>query len=167
MTRIFSSLVGALVVLTTLVPGCATQSSSGSVYSTRQSRQEQTVRMGVVESVRHVTIEGTKGSVGAVAGGAIGGIGGSNVGGGKGQSIGSILGAIAGGVAGSAIEREATERDRNHRAPGRRTNARDYPGRRRGIQAWRARAAAFRGRRSLTPAGHALIRVRWSPRVTH
>ena len=106
----FSAAIAGALVLATLVPGCATQSSSGSVYSGRQSRQEQTVRMGVVESVRQVTIEGTQGTVGTVAGGAIGGIGGSNVGGGKGQSIGTILGVIAGGVAGSAIEREATKK---------------------------------------------------------
>ena len=90
--------------------GCATESTSGGVYAPRQARQEQSVRMGVVDSVRHVTIEGTQGTVGAVAGGTVGGIAGSNVGGGKGQSIGSILGAVAGGVAGSALERKITEK---------------------------------------------------------
>lgn len=68
------------------------------------------VRMGVVESVRQVTIEGDKTPVGALAGGAIGGIAGSNVGGGKGSSVGAILGAVAGGVAGSAIEQNASKR---------------------------------------------------------
>lgn len=95
---------------TLLVPGCATNSSSGSVYSSGQTRNEQTVRFATVESVREVTIEGTRGPVGAVAGGAIGGVAGSNVGGGKGATIGSILGAVAGGVAGQAIERRATEK---------------------------------------------------------
>ena len=92
-----------------LVSGCATNSSSGSVYSSGQTRNEQTVRFATVESVREVTIEGTRGPVGAVAGGAIGGVAGSNVGGGKGATIGSILGAVAGGVAGQAIERRVTD----------------------------------------------------------
>lgn len=95
---------------TVFLPGCYTRSSSGSVYSPGQTRTEQTVRMGVVESVRQVTIEGTQGQVGAVAGGAAGGIAGSSVGGGRGEAIGAILGAVAGGVAGSAIEREVTKK---------------------------------------------------------
>ena len=103
-------LPAAALAVAVCVGGCATDSTSGSVYAPRQARQEQSVRMGVVDSVRHVTIEGTQGGVGAVAGGAVGGIAGSNVGGGKGQSIGSILGAVAGGVAGSAIERKVTDK---------------------------------------------------------
>jgi outer membrane lipoprotein SlyB len=66
--------------------------------------------MGVVESVREVVIEGSRGPVGTIAGGAVGGIAGSNVGGGRGSTIGSILGAVAGGVAGQALERNVTER---------------------------------------------------------
>ncbi len=90
--------------------GCATESSSGSVYSSSQARREATVRMGVVESVRQVTIEGSRGPVGAIAGGAVGGVAGSNVGGGKGSTIGSILGAVAGGMAGQAIEQKVTQK---------------------------------------------------------
>ena len=69
------------------------------------------MRLGVVESVRQVTIEGSRSPVGAVAGGAVGGVAGSNVGGGRGSTIGSILGAVAGGVAGSVIEERATRKD--------------------------------------------------------
>ena len=90
--------------------GCYTPSSSGSVYTAGQTGREQTVRMGVVESVRQVTIEGTHGEVGTLAGGLVGGIAGSNVGGGKGSSVGTILGAVAGGVAGSTIERGVTQK---------------------------------------------------------
>ncbi len=97
------AVAGALIVVA-LVSGCAS-TSSGSVYSGAQTRGEQTVRMGVVESVRQVTIEGSKSGVGTLAGGAIGGVAGSNIGGGsRGSAIGTILGAVAGGVAGSAIE---------------------------------------------------------------
>lgn len=100
--------VGAMAA-SALISGCAS-TSSGSVYSSGQARQEQTVRMGVVESVRQVTIEGSKSGVGAVAGGVVGGVAGSNVGRGKGSTIGSILGAVAGGVAGNAIEQGATKK---------------------------------------------------------
>ncbi len=102
------AIAGALVA-SAVVSGCAS-TSSGSVYSGGQARQEQTVRMGVVESVRQVSIEGSRSGVGAVAGGVAGGVAGSNIGGGKGSTIGSILGAVAGGIAGNAIEQSATKK---------------------------------------------------------
>lgn len=92
----------ALVAATALV-GCA-GSLSGSSYSRSEARQEQTVRLGVVESVRPVTIEGEKGVLGAVTGAVVGGYAGSNVGGGRGSELATVLGAVAGGVAGSTIE---------------------------------------------------------------
>lgn len=85
-------------------------SQSGAAYSRSQTRSEQSVRLGVVESVRTVTIEGTQSSVGAAAGAVVGGVAGSNVGRGKGSTIGSVLGAVAGGVAGQAIEEHATRK---------------------------------------------------------
>lgn len=91
-----------------MLAACASQ--SGSSYSRTQTRSEQTVRLGVVESVRNVTIEGTQSGVGAVAGAAVGGLGGSNVGGGKGSSVGAVLGAVLGGVAGNAIEGSTTKK---------------------------------------------------------
>jgi outer membrane lipoprotein SlyB len=90
--------------------GCAT-SESGSVYSSREARREATVRFATVESVRSVTIEGSRSGAGAVTGGAIGGIAGSEVGHGKGSAIASVLGAVAGGVAGQAIEERATRKE--------------------------------------------------------
>jgi len=93
-----------------MLTGCYTPSSSGAVYTSGQTGREQTVRMGVVESVRQVTIEGTRGEIGTLAGGAVGGIAGSDVGGGKGSGVGTILGAVVGGVAGSAIERGVTQK---------------------------------------------------------
>ena len=93
-----------------LAGGCATSSSSGRAYSSSQTRGEQTVRLGVVDSVRQVNIEGSKSPVGVIAGGAIGGIAGSNVGGRRGSTIGTVLGAIAGGMAGNAIESKITEK---------------------------------------------------------
>lgn len=69
------------------------------------------VRTGVVESVRAVSIEGTKTPVGAGAGAVIGGIAGSTLGRGHGSTIGAILGAVGGGLAGSAIEEQVTNKD--------------------------------------------------------
>lgn len=96
----------ALILLATIVSmaGCAGRSSSGSVYSPGQAQREQTVRMGVVESVREVTIEPQQTGVGAATGGIVGGIAGANVGGGRGSIIGTVLGAVAGGLAGQAAE---------------------------------------------------------------
>jgi outer membrane lipoprotein SlyB len=90
-----------------LLGGCAS-SLSGSTYSRDQARGEMTVRMGVVESVRQVQIEGTRSPVGSIAGGVIGGVAGRNMGGGSGSIVGSVVGAVAGGIAGSAIEEGVT-----------------------------------------------------------
>ncbi|HEX9572335.1 MAG TPA: glycine zipper 2TM domain-containing protein [Burkholderiales bacterium] len=103
-------LVASAIALPLMLTGCYTPSSSGAVYTSGQTGREQTVRMGVVESVRQVTIEGTRGEIGTLAGGAVGGIAGSDVGGGKGSGVGTILGAVVGGVAGSAIERGVTQK---------------------------------------------------------
>lgn len=99
----------AVALAAILLAGCAT-SRSGSVYSRGEALREQTVRLGVVESVRHVTIEGTRSGVGAVAGGAVGGIAGSEIGHGKGSQVAAILGAVGGGVAGQALEEAATRK---------------------------------------------------------
>jgi outer membrane lipoprotein SlyB len=99
-----------LVAISALMLGaCASQ--SGSSYERSQTRGEQSVRLGVVESVRKVSIEGTKSGVGAVAGAAVGGLGGSEVGGGKGSTVGAVVGAVLGGVAGNAIENATTRQD--------------------------------------------------------
>ena len=105
-----SMALAVAVAASAFISGCAS-TSSGSVYSGGQARQEQTVRMGVVESVRQVTIEGSKSGVGTIAGGAIGGVAGSNIGGGsRGSAVGTILGAVAGGLAGNAIEQGTTKK---------------------------------------------------------
>lgn len=104
-----SSLAAAVLAMTMLA-GCASQSNSGSVYSAGEAQREQIVRMGVVESVRNVTIEPHRSGVGAAAGGVIGGVAGSNVGGGRGSIVGSVLGAVVGGIAGNAAEGAITRK---------------------------------------------------------
>ena len=103
-------LIALLAASVAVLGGCAS-SMSGGAYSREQARQVQEVKMGVVESVRQVRIEGTKSPVGTGAGAVVGGIAGSNVGGGKGSTIGAILGAVAGGVAGSALEEGVMRED--------------------------------------------------------
>jgi outer membrane lipoprotein SlyB len=92
-----------------VLAGCAS-SNRGDVYSRGEARREQTVRLATVESVRPVTIEGTKTPIGAVAGGAVGGIAGSSMGHGRGSSIVGVLGAVGGGLAGAALEEGATRK---------------------------------------------------------
>ncbi len=104
--RVFIILtLAGLLVLT----GCIS-SRSGATYSRDQARHMQDVQMGVVETVREITIEGTQSGIGGVAGGAVGGIGGSEIGHGKGSSAGAVVGAVLGGVAGGAIEEVATRK---------------------------------------------------------
>ncbi len=98
-----------LLISLAVLAGCAS-SKSGDVYTRDQARREQNIRMGVVESVREVLMEGTKSPVGAIAGAAVGGVAGSTLGGGKGSTIAAVIGAVAGGLAGSAIEEGVTRK---------------------------------------------------------
>jgi outer membrane lipoprotein SlyB len=101
---ILSALAVAVLV------GCATRESAN-VYGRHEAGREQTVRFGTVDSVRKVSIEGSRSGIGAAAGGAVGGIAGSTVGHGKGSSIAAVLGAVGGGVAGNALEGATTRKE--------------------------------------------------------
>lgn len=105
-----SSVAVVATVLLAGLAGCASPSASGTVYRAGEARREQIVRMGVIESVREVTIQGDPTPVGPLAGAVVGGIAGSDIGGGKGSTIASVLGAVAGSMAGSAIERNVNTR---------------------------------------------------------
>ncbi len=96
--------------ISVFLAACAS-SNSGSVYKRDDARKVQTVKTGVVESVRSVKLEGTKSPVGTVAGGAVGGIAGSTIGHGSGSAIAAVIGAVAGGIAGSAVEEGVTRKD--------------------------------------------------------
>lgn len=98
----------ALGLVALLVAGCAGGLGS-SDYERRDARRVYEVKMGVVESVRSVQIEGSKSGVGTATGAVVGGVAGSNIGQGKGAIVGAVLGAVAGGVAGSAIEKGVTK----------------------------------------------------------
>ena len=106
--RIIQVLVATML---TLLLGACASSNSGSVYSRDDARKTQTVRTGIVESVRQVKLEGTKSPIGTVAGAAVGGIAGSSIGQGKGSTIGAVIGAVVGGLGGSAAEEMMTRKD--------------------------------------------------------
>jgi len=101
--------IGAAIAAVVLAAGCA-QGLGGGSYTREEARREQNVRMGIVESVRPVQIEGTRSGVGPAAGAVIGGIAGSGVGQGRGSSVAAVIGGVAGGVAGQVIEQGATRR---------------------------------------------------------
>ncbi len=106
--RSFSTLF--IVCISILLTACAS-SNSGSVYSRDEARKVQTVKMGVIESVRTVQIEGTKTPIGSAAGAAVGGVAGSSVGHGKGSAVAAVVGAVVGGIAGAAAEEGLTRKD--------------------------------------------------------
>lgn len=97
----------AFTAFTMLLSGCAS-SLTGDSYSRADARKVQTVRLGTIESLRPVRIEGTKTPIGAGAGTVVGGIAGSTVGGGRGSAVAAVIGAVAGGLAGAAVEEGVT-----------------------------------------------------------
>jgi outer membrane lipoprotein SlyB len=102
--------IAPALVFAAVLAGCTTPPESGNVYNAYQTMNEQSVRMGTVESVRNVTIANPDTGTGTVAGAALGGLGGSEVGGGKGSAAVGILGAVAGGIIGNRIENKANNR---------------------------------------------------------
>lgn len=96
-----------LLSLLAVLAGCASTAPSASVYRPGQTMNEQTIRMGSVESVRKVTIAGRNTGAGAMAGALIGSAAMSNVGRGSGSFVASIVGAIAGSAIGQHAEASA------------------------------------------------------------
>ncbi|MBC9250261.1 hypothetical protein A9179_08240 [Pseudomonas alcaligenes] len=100
-------LVASLTAASLLLGGCVSN-LSGDSYSRDEARKVQTVRLGTIESLRPVKIEGTKTPIGAGAGAVVGGVGGSTIGGGKGSVVAAVIGAVAGGLLGSMTEEGLT-----------------------------------------------------------
>lgn len=99
--------VALIAAGTLLLAGCPA-GLGGKDYSRSQARTVQEVRMGIVESVREVRIEGTKTPIGAGAGAVVGGVAGSTVGSGRGSVVGTAVGAVLGGLGGAAAEESVT-----------------------------------------------------------
>ncbi|AIR87810.1 glycine zipper 2TM domain-containing protein [Pseudomonas cremoricolorata] len=100
-------LLATFTTASLLLGGCASN-LSGDSYSRDEARRVQTVRMGTIESLRPVKIEGTKTPIGGGAGAVVGGVAGSAIGGGRGSLVAAVIGAVAGGLAGSAAEEGLT-----------------------------------------------------------
>ncbi len=100
-------LVASLTAASLLLGGCVSN-LSGDSYSRDEARKVQTVRLGTIESLRPVKIEGTKTPIGAGAGAVVGGVAGSTVGGGRGSVVAAVIGAVAGGLLGSMTEEGLT-----------------------------------------------------------
>ena len=96
-------IIGISAVLAVCAAG-----KSGDVYTRDQVRQVQTYRIGYIEGVREIRIEGTKTPIGTAAGAVVGGVAGSSVGNGKTGQIGAVVGAVVGGMVGAATEEGIT-----------------------------------------------------------
>lgn len=103
MNRIFILLLSAPFVLA----ACASEKGA-EVYSRDQVQQVQHFKVGTVESVHKVRIEGTKTPIGSTAGAVAGGIAGSGASGGRTGEVAAVLGAVVGGIAGAAAEEGLT-----------------------------------------------------------
>jgi outer membrane lipoprotein SlyB len=108
MQKTLGTLTSAIVVASVVALGGCASGTGGKDYSREQTRAVQEVKMGTVESVREVNIEGTKTPIGAGAGAVVGGVAGSTVGSGKGRIVGATVGAVLGGLGGAAAEEAVT-----------------------------------------------------------
>jgi len=112
MKRRFTLLTSVLLASAVLA-GCATPGLGGGDYNRRQVRGEMTVRLGIIETVRDVTIDarGAESGTGTLVGAGLGGIAGSTVGGGnRANAAGAIAGAVVGALIGSAVEKGNNDR---------------------------------------------------------
>ena len=100
-------LIASFSTMAMLLGGC-TNSLTGDSYSRDEARRVQTIRMGTIESLRPVKIEGSNSPIGAGAGAIIGGVGGSAIGGGRGSIVTAVIGAVAGGVVGNMAQEGLT-----------------------------------------------------------
>lgn len=92
-----------------LLAACASAPPSSSTYSASQAGTKQTVRWGVIDAIRPVTIQSNGSWIATATGAALGGIAGSTIGGGRrAPAAGAVAGAAAGGAAGSAMSGRST-----------------------------------------------------------
>jgi outer membrane lipoprotein SlyB len=102
--------IAALAAAGLVVGGCAYPGYGSADYWPGQTRNEQSVRFGVVEAVRGVKLQGGNTGTGVVVGATLGGLAGSTVGGGStANAAGAVAGALLGGLAGQSIEQSANQ----------------------------------------------------------
>ena len=101
----------AIAVLAAVLLGACAHPMGVAEYRAHAAMGEQSVRYGVVDTVREVTIRARETGVGSASGAMIGSIAGSHAGHGHHSSVaGFIGGAILGAIIGSEVERSANER---------------------------------------------------------
>lgn len=99
-----------VVLVASLLTACAS-SNSGDVYKKEETRKVQTRKMGVVQSVRQVKIEGSSSAVGASIGSVVGGIAGGSATDSRARPLTAMLGALVGGILGAFTEEAVTSKD--------------------------------------------------------
>jgi len=99
--------ITAIIAASALGLGACAYHAGSRDYQAYQVAGEQSVRFGVVESVRDVRLGAPNTGVGGAGGAMLGSIAGSQVGGGSGQVAGAIGGAILGGIIGHNVESSA------------------------------------------------------------
>ena len=107
MTRLIGT--AAIILASALALGGCAYNAGSADYRAYETQGEQSVRFGVVETVRPVRIQPANTGVGGTAGAFAGGIAGSTVGGGNGQIVGALAGTILGAIIGSNIEQQSNE----------------------------------------------------------
>jgi outer membrane lipoprotein SlyB len=101
--------LAASLACVAVVAGCAHPGMGSADYG-YYARGEQSVRFGIVESVRDVRLGAYDTGVGTATGAVLGGIAGSHAGRGNGEVAGAIAGAVIGGIIGQNVERSNNER---------------------------------------------------------
>lgn len=91
-----------LLVASLVLSACTSQ--TGKSYRANETRQAQTVQLGVITQLNPALIEDDPQGLGALVGGVVGGIIGSAFGGGSGRIFTVAGGALAGAAAGTAAE---------------------------------------------------------------
>lgn len=102
-------LVTTALASSLLLAGCASSIPGSNTYTANETGVAQTVRFGVVESVRPVVLNKGNTGVGLGAGAILGGIAGSTIGGGWGSAAAAVGGAVIGGIAGQAVESRTSQ----------------------------------------------------------
>ncbi len=108
--RILYQLILTLFLSSSLIlPACTSQ--TGQSYRAGETRQAQTVQMGVITQLNPALIEDDPQGLGTLVGGIVGGIIGSAFGGGSGRIFTVAGGALGGAIAGTAAESAMRTKD--------------------------------------------------------
>jgi outer membrane lipoprotein SlyB len=94
------ALSAAMVVVSVLTAGCASNYPTATNYST----QADTSTYGTIENIQVVRVDPATSGAGAVAGGLVGALLGNQIGSGSGRAVATAAGAIGGAVAGNQVE---------------------------------------------------------------